>query len=89
MKSKITYREQEFIVDVPKYIEIISKYNNSAFEPNEDFMEAYFYLQDYYKTRLIELLGEDLSKEEEELIVFEGFYQNDEGLIDVANYEKA
>jgi hypothetical protein len=52
-------------------------------------MEAYFYLQDYYKTRLIELLGEDLSKEEEELIVFEGFYQNDEGLIDVANYEKA
>lgn len=89
MKSKITYREQEFIIDIPKHIKIISGYINSTDEPNELFQEAYFFMQDYYRDRLVELLGTSLSKEEEELIVFEGFYQNDEGLIDVVNYEKA
>ena len=86
MKSKLIYRENEYIVDVSKEVEIISAYNNSVDDGNRElFDKAYYFLIDYYMQKLREV--EPNLKDSEE-IVFEGFYQNDECLLDIVNFEK-
>lgn len=85
MKSKLIYRENEYIVDVSKEVEIISAYHNSVDDGNRElFDKAYYFLIDYYMQKLREV---EPSLRDSEYIVFEGFYQG-EGFVNVVNFEK-
>lgn len=86
MKSKITYRENEFIIEVPKEIEIISEYNNSIDNDNNElFYKAYYFLIDFYTEKLKECLPE---LKEGEDVIFEGFYQGRKRFVNIVNFEK-